>query len=284
MMKRIKATLVLLLKGSAIGIANIIPGVSGGTIAVVLGIYDRLIESIAYFFKNPARRKDYVFFLACIFFSAGVAIVLLSNVMDFLLTHYYHLTMFAFMGLVTGGIPAIWKTHGEMTFKTRRVLAFAAGMAVVLAPSMLAGGGAEGPETINAAAKSVSGGWEYAVLLAAGFLAGGGMIVPGVSGSFILVLMGQYSVIISAIKSFSVGPLIIVGAGAASGIFVFSKMIKHCLDKSPAATYYFILGLVTASLCEIFPGVPETAFSALSAGAIFLAGAGASFLLSKSGK
>lgn len=277
---RIKETVMLLLKGGAIGVANIIPGVSGGTLAVVLGVYDRLIESIARFFEAPEKRKEYILFLAKIFCGAGAAILLLANVMDFLLTHHFHITMFAFMGLILGGIPSIWTTHADMKVRTVRILAFVVGMIVVLGLSLL-GSGVEGAMMTDAAGIAVSGWQGYFMLLLSGFLAGGAMIVPGVSGSFILVLMGQYAVIIAAIKGLSAAPLALVGIGAAAGILVFSKLIGICLDKAPAITYYFILGLIAASFYKIFPGVPETAPVALFGAAAFLGGAGISYLMSK---
>jgi len=276
----VKETIILLFKGGAIGVANIIPGVSGGTLAVVLGVYDRLIESIARFFESPEKRKDYILFLAKILFGAGTAVLLLARVMDFLLTHHFHLTMFAFMGLILGGMPSIWTSHGDMKVRTVRILAFVVGMIVVLGLSLL-GTGAEETVAADPSGMSVSGWQGYSMLLIAGFLAGGAMIVPGVSGSFILVLMGQYAVIIAAIKGLSAAPLAFVAAGAAAGILVFSKIIEVCLDKAPAVTYYFILGLITASFYKIFPGMPETTPAALFGAAAFLGGAGVSYLMSK---
>ena len=277
---RIKETVILFVKGLVIGIANIIPGVSGGTLAVVLGLYDRLIESIACFFEAPGKRKEYIIFLANIFSGAGTAILLLANVMDFLLTRHFQVTMFAFMGLILGGIPSIWKSHGDMSIKTTRVFAFVLGMIAVIGPSLL-GSGAENGAMPDPAGLSVSGWQGYFMILLAGFLAGGGMIVPGISGSFILVLMGQYAVIISAIKELRAAPIIFTAAGAAAGIFVFSKIIKTCLEKMPAETYYFILGMIAASLWHIFPGTPATTADLLSAAAVFLGGAGVSYQMSR---
>jgi len=123
----------------------------------------------------------------------------------------------------------------------------------------------------------------YAFLLFSGFMAGGGMIVPGVSGSFILVLMGQYAIIISAIKGFVIAPLVFVAVGAGAGIFVFSNIIQLCLRKAPAGTYYFILGLLAASLWAMFPGMPTNTLMVLAGGVIFFVGAGISYLLIKMG-
>jgi putative membrane protein len=277
---KIRAAVILFVKGMVVGVANIIPGVSGGTLAVVLGIYDRLIEAISNIFNKTEKRKAYFIFLATIFFGAFSSILLLANVMDYLLTNYYELTLFAFMGLIFGGIPVIWREHSDMEIRASRLVAFSMGILLVIIPAFLVSGGGETPIAGHGEVP-VLGIHGYAILILAGFFAGGGMIVPGISGSFILVLMGQYAIIISAVKGFAVAPLIAVASSAAVGILVFSKIIETCLKKVPAGTYYFILGLVIASLWQIFPGVPVNASALLAGGAVFLAGAGVSCLMSK---
>lgn len=272
MKKVVKETLILFIKGFAIGIANIIPGVSGGTIAVILGLYDKLIESIAKFFENPSKRGEYILFLLRIFLGAMAAIILLANVMSYCLTNYFHQTMFLFIGLIIGGLPAVLAVHKDMSVQTSRILTFVLGMFVVLGLSITF-------KTRGEAGASFS----YLMILLAGFLAGGAMIIPGVSGSFILVILGQYAFIIGAIKNLSIMPLVFFAIGAGTGILVFSKIIEKCLEKSPALTYYFILGLITASLYKIFPGIPVGNMSLLFCGTTFLIGAGISYLLTKLG-
>ena len=270
-------TLVLVIKGGIIGVANIIPGVSGGTLAVILGIYDRLIECIARFFERGSDKKGYLAFIAKVFAGAAVSILLLANLMDYLLTSHYHLTMFAFMGLILGGIPAVIRQHGDMRIATSRLLSFAVGAVVVLGIALVNPDKASGP----GAAALPSGAEEYLLLFVGGFLAGGAMIVPGVSGSFMLVVLGQYGVIISAIKQMAVTPLGFVALGAASGILAFSRIIEFCLKKAPANTYYFILGLIAASFYEIFPGLPKESMALAGCLAAFAAGGVLSLGLSR---
>ncbi len=250
-----KETGILFLKGCAIGVANIIPGVSGGTIAVVMGIYDRLIEAIACFFDSPEKRKGYILFLFKVIAGAVMAILLLANLMDYLLKEHFHVTMFAFFGLIIGGIPPLLRAHKDMRPGMMRIAVFLLGVLVVLGPAFLSSA-VQGEGAAEVSSGSVTGMWGYLVILGSGFLAGGAMIVPGISGSFVLVLLGQYAVVIAAIKAMDVPPLLMVAAGAGIGILVFSKAIKICLEKAPSETYYFILGLLAASLWEIFPGVP----------------------------
>ncbi|MBD3296524.1 MAG: DUF368 domain-containing protein [Candidatus Omnitrophica bacterium] len=279
-MNRIAGTLVLMIKGGAIGVANIIPGVSGGTMAVILGIYDRLIESIARFFDRGSDKRAYSVFLLKIFAGGGIAIVLLANLMDYLLEEHHMFTMFTFMGLILGGIPAVIRQHGDMRINGGRILFFAGGAAVVLGISVLAGGD---PASVSEHSRTVlpQGLDSYFMLVMGGFLAGGAMIVPGVSGSFILVLIGQYAVVITSIKEMAFAPLAAVAGGAAAGILVFSKTVEFCLEREAAGTYYFILGLITASFIKIFPGVPDDLSGVLAAAAVFAVGMLASLTLSR---
>lgn len=279
MKRSIKETVVLFLKGGVIGVANIIPGVSGGTLAVILGIYDRLIEAVAKFFQNPAKRKEYIFFLAKIFLGAAIAILLLAGAMDFLLTNHYEQTMFLFMGLILGGIPAVVRSHRDMKIRTTRILAFVLGMIIVL--GLAIGGKEYGAANMLAADATFSDTRACFMVMIAGFFAGGAMIVPGISGSFILVLMGQYAFIIAAIKELAVKPIGFMAVGAAVGILVFSKIIEACLEKIPALTYYFILGLIFASFYKIFPGLPQGNVPLLSCAGTFVAGTIATYFLSR---
>ena len=282
-MKFFKETAVLFIKGGVIGLANIIPGLSGGTLAVVLGVYDRLIEAIAHFFQNAERRWEYISFLVRIFAGAAISIFFLSNLMDFLLGYHFNQTMFLFMGLILGGIPPIIRAHEDMKIRTSRILAFVLGMIVVIGLSMLARDCIQ--PNISAISFTVLDNKALLMILIAGFFAGGAMIVPGISGSFILVLAGQYAVIIWAVKTLAFKPLICMAIGAVSGILVFSKIIEICLEKIPSLTYYFILGLIIASFYKIFPGVPMNKFAMLYAIGAFVCGTALSYGLSKiSGK
>ncbi|MBD3380543.1 MAG: DUF368 domain-containing protein [Candidatus Omnitrophica bacterium] len=274
----IVSTAVLMLKGGVIGVANIIPGVSGGTLAVVLGVYDRLIEAITGFFERPEDRLRYLVFLGKIFLGAAVSILLLAGLMDHLLNYHYHKTMFLFMGLILGGVPSVLRSHGDMSLKPARAMAFLLGGAIVIALSV-AGGGEMGQADVTVVVSA--GPANRFMMLLSGFFAGGAMIVPGVSGSFVLVLLGRYSEVINAIKSLDTVTLLLVAAGAGLGVLAFSEVIKRCLEKIPAVTYYFILGLIFASFYRIFPGVPSGAAGAALCVLSFLAGAGAGYSMAR---
>jgi putative membrane protein len=120
------------------------------------------------------------------------------------------------------------------------------------------------------------------LLVIAGFFAGGSMIVPGISGSFIMLLMGQYYIVTSCVADRDLVPLGVVGIGIVLGIFIFAKIINILLKKYPKETFYFILGLVIASLYSIYPGMPGEIGGLLIATAITIISFMISFIIGKS--
>ncbi len=268
--------LKLMIKGGFIGIANIIPGVSGGTMAVVLGIYEDLIEAIGNFITRKEKRKEYLLFLLKVFVGAGISIVIFSWLMDYLLTYYESFTYLFFIGLIAGSIPAIYKTHPNMELNIASAITFLAGFGLVIFLSV------SFPEQHVDGTKVVVSStnfWKSGILFFAGILSGGSMIVPGISGSFILVLLGQYHTVIRAVKNFNIVRLLFLGAGIAIGIWVFAKLMDILLKKYPKETFYFILGLVCASLYPIFPTLPELLYQKMIAFSIALIAAAVSYKL-----
>jgi putative membrane protein len=276
----LKDTFKLMAKGGVIGIANIIPGVSGGTMAVVMGIYEPLIEAIGNFFSNREKRKTYLLFLLKVLVGAGVSVLILSWVMDYLLTYYEAYTYLFFIGLIAGSIPSIYRTHPEMKLSVASVIAFAAGMALILGMFY------SFPENLQVKESGpVSLNFQKAFMLfVSGVLSGGSMIMPGVSGSFILVLLGQYHLVIKAVKHLDVIPLFFLGMGIALGIWVFAKLIDFFLKNFPKETMYFILGLLFSSLIPIFPGIPSGIVALLLSVAITIGGVWISLRLGREKK
>ncbi len=261
-MDHLMQTIRLILKGGIIGIANVIPGVSGGTMAVVLGIYEKLIEAVGNFLTNKARRKEYFLFLLKVFIGAGITILLFSWVMDYLLTNYRVYTYLFFIGLILGSIPSIYKSHYDMKLNFVSIFTFSIAVALILGLFFFA------PEKTASIDQGAEHQWNVPkalILIISGILSGGSMIMPGISGSFVLVLLGQYHYIIRSLKNLSVLPLFFLGIGIGIGIWTFAKMIDYLLKRYPKETFYFILGLVVASLIPIFPGLPAGVWEKLVA-------------------
>lgn len=267
-----------ILKGIVIGIANIIPGVSGGTMAVSMGIYDKLIHCVTHLFKEF---KKSVLFLLPIFVGAGIALVGLSFVIEFLFAEYPFQTNFAFIGLIIGGLPAIWKKVKGQKVKVGHILGCLAFFALV------AGMAAMGEKEGAAADLSLSL-VSVLKLFGVGVIASATMVIPGVSGSMMLLLMGYYNPILESITSFvksvltldwngiwaGVGVLAPFGVGMVIGIFLIAKLIEIVFEKFPLYAYWAIIGLIASSPVAIMLMSPAGTISAVTVvtGLIALAG------------
>lgn len=240
-----------ILKGFVIGLANVIPGVSGGTMMVAMGIYDKLIHSITHLFSEF---KKSVMFLLPIFIGIGVAIVVVPFGIEFLFASYPFQTNLLFIGLIVGGLPAVWKKIKGNSVKVGHIIACLVFFALVAGLALL--GGTEG----TAADLSLSFA-SVIKLFFVGIVASGTMVVPGVSGSMMLLLMGYYHPILEAITDFikavlafdmsgilqGIGVLAPFGVGVVVGIFAIAKLIEIIFEKFPLFAYWAIVGLIVSS-------------------------------------
>lgn len=239
------------LKGMVIGIANIIPGVSGGTMMVAMGIYDKLIHCITHLFKEF---KKSVLFLLPIAIGMGIAIIGSSFGIEYLFENFPVQTNLLFIGLIIGGLPAIWKNVKGKSIRLGHILAFLAFFALVVGMALM--GETEG----NAADLSFSL-WNVIKLFGVGVIASATMVIPGVSGSMVLLLIGYYNPILSSINDFiraltafdvngilqGLGILVPFGLGVVIGIFAIAKLIEIIFNKFPLYAYWAIIGLIVAS-------------------------------------
>jgi len=262
----LKHNLRIFLVGGAMGVANIIPGVSGGTIAVVFGIYEYLMEALGNFITSKEKRKEYIFFLALLFSGSLLAIFGLAWLLEQAFLNYPMPTVYFFIGLIIGSIPVVIKSHHDMRIRTGRILSFIIGLTLVVWLALLQGDAAE------AAQRAVFSGFgigDYLYFFLCGAIAASAMIIPGVSGSFILILLGVYWTVLGALSGLTtilfksgLTPEIItriltisaLGAGVVLGILVISRLMDYALKKFPATTMYFILGLIIGSIYQLFPG------------------------------
>lgn len=241
----------ILLKGMVIGIANIIPGVSGGTMAVSMGIYDKLIHCLTHLFKEF---KESIKFLLPVLIGAAIALVGLSFVITPAFEHFPLQTNCLFIGLIVGGLPAVWTKVKGKGIKLSYLIPFL--VFFVLVVGMAAMGETEGA----AADLSFSAG-SVIKLFFVGIIASATMVIPGVSGSMMLLLMGYYNPIVASIKSFvealvafdmagilqGCGVLVPMGIGIVFGIFAIAKIIEIVFEKFPMQAYWAIIGLIVAS-------------------------------------
>ena len=241
----------LILKGMVMGIANIIPGVSGGTMAVSMGIYDRFIHCLTHLFKEFMESMK---FLIPLFIGIGIALVGLSFIIEPAFEHFPLQTSCLFIGLIVGGLPAICKKVKGKGVKVSYIIPFLIFFAIVVGMAVL------GEHEGNAADLSF-GLWSVIKLFLVGIIASATMVIPGVSGSMMLLLLGYYNPIISSIKNFvtalvsfdvqgilqGCGVLVPAGLGIVVGIFAIAKLIEVIFEKFPTQAYWAIIGLIVAS-------------------------------------
>lgn len=259
-------------RGLLMGASDIIPGVSGGTIAVILGIYDRLIAAVNGFFSKEWKR--HLGFLVPLGVGMAIAVLLLSHVIKWLFYHYPEPTNFFFLGLIIGVLPYLFhKADARKQFTARHIILLIIG--VVLMGALLFLNTAEGSVIENKT------GGTYALLFFAGFIASAAMILPGISGSFMLLVIGVYTTVISAISNLQLDIMATVGAGIVVGIVAMSKIINFFLRHYYTGTFAVIIGLVIGSIAVIFPGWPMGVPGITSSVAAFLAGLIAAYILGR---
>ena len=269
------------IKGMFIGIANVIPGVSGGTMAVSLGIYDKLISSISNLLKDW---KKSLAALLPIILGCGIGIVGFSYAIEVLLSKYTFVTCMTFVGLILGGIPVLVKAlrkdlHRKgSSIGVSGVIAFLALFAVAVFLPML-NEDTEVLKTFTPTAGTIIS------LFLVGIIASATMVVPGVSGSLVMMILGYYYGILEAIRSFIEalknldtagllnGFLLLfpLGIGVLLGIFLIAKLITFLFERYGVQTYCAILGLIVASPFAIFynTGLFEQ-LSSLKAGSVLV--------------
>jgi len=240
-----------ILKGVVIGIANIIPGVSGGTMMVAMGIYDKLIHCITHLFSEF---KKNILFLAPIAVGMILAVIGSSFTIEKLFLYFPFQTSLLFVGLVVGGLPAMWKNVKGKKITFGHGIVFLAFFLLVTLMALL--GDAEG-NAVTLSLDIVS----MLKLFLVGTIAAATMVIPGVSGSMVLLLIGYYTPILSAITDFIsaalsfdmaailTGVVILApfGIGIVIGVFAIAKLIEIIFNKFPLYAYWAIIGLIVAS-------------------------------------
>ncbi|KGE70797.1 hypothetical protein DC28_15005 [Spirochaeta lutea] len=255
------------------GAANAVPGVSGGTIAVVTGIYDRLISAVSGFFSNEYGWKQNLWYLVQVGVGLGLGIIAIAHLVDWLFLRAPQQTTFGFMGLIAGSIPFLLHIARPKEFRWYHGVVFLVFLAGMILLSLQ-------PEPLESGAMRELTPESALGIFAAGVIASAAMVIPGISGSFILLILGLYSTFIGAIKDFNLPLLGILVLGAALGIIGVSKLMGFLLRRFHSLTYAAIIGLVLGSLVELWPGITLDLTGGVSV-LSFLGGAGAAYLLGR---
>ena len=243
-------SLILVIKGFFIGIANIIPGVSGGTIALILGVYEKIINVISHFTKDIRKNLS---FIIPIIIGIVLSILILSGVISYSYKVYPIIVTMFFMGLVLGGVPFIYKKIiNKDKVKISSLIIFLLTFSLVISMSFIN----ESSYEVSLNNLQIFG---YIKLILVGIIASGTMVIPGISGSLVLMLLGYYYPILTIIKellSFKnlFSNIIVISLfliGVIIGIILFVKLIEHLFKRHEQKTYYGIFGFVLASFLAI---------------------------------
>ncbi|PTI81045.1 DUF368 domain-containing protein [Staphylococcus xylosus] len=244
-------------KGFAMGTTDLVPGVSGGTIALLLGIYDDFIRSVSGIFSK--RFWESLKFLIPIGLGMVIAIGVLSKLINYLLSTHTVPTMFFFVGLIGGIIPYLLKTSKfKQTFSIQHYILLLLGIVIIVVITLLNNGDKHAGETLTLNSGLII---KYFI---AGMCASSAMLLPGISGSFMLLVFGVYGTVMFAISEFmslnfaAIPVLLTVGLGVICGFLFSSKLIQYLLSYYTFLTYALIIGFVVGSLYAVFPGLPGT--------------------------
>ncbi|HDM3747906.1 TPA: DUF368 domain-containing protein [Staphylococcus aureus] len=244
-----------ILKGFAMGTSDLVPGVSGGTIALLLGIYNQFIASISGIFSR--RFWPSFTFLIPIIIGMLLAMGSLSNLFNYLLSQHHIPTMFFFDGLIIGIVPYLLKISNYKTsFTTKHYMMVIAGIAILIVITLMNNGDKHAGETLTLSTGLII---KYFI---AGMCASSAMLLPGISGSFMLLVFGVYGTVMLAISevvklNFTGLPILLaVGFGVLAGFIISSKIIQYFLTHHKLMTFALIIGFVVGSLFAVFPGLP----------------------------
>lgn len=254
----VKIGLINFIKGFILGIANVIPGVSGGTMAVSMGLYELILSSIGNFFKDI---KGNFIKLLPIILGILVAIVSTSKLVTYALTNYKAQTLCLFIGLIFVGVSLIMKKIKGKGSKINYLIFFIVFFFVISLNFLKTG--------LIEISFTNMGIIDYLLLLVMGFIASSAMVIPGISGSFILMVLGYYDKIIytiSTITDFSkLGSNLLIlvpfGIGVIIGIVFMAKLITNLIKKYETKTYFAIMGFVLSSVVVLLLQLTDFKFT-----------------------
>lgn len=259
-------------RGLLMGASDVIPGVSGGTIAVLLGIYERLIAAI-----NGLTSKNWkkqLGFLIPLGIGVGTAILLLSHVIEWLFANYPGPTKFFFLGLIIGVLPYLFhKADTKNKFKANHIVILLIGAVIV--GSLMSFQTSEGAAIKNITTST------YILLFFSGMVASSAMILPGISGSFMLYVIGVYSTVIGAISNMQLDVIAVTGVGIVIGIVLMSKIINYFLNNYYTGTFALVIGMVIGSVFVVFPGWPADVSVMILSVVTFAVGLAVAYILGK---
>ena len=247
-----KEKIFLFIKGIILGISFVIPGVSGGTLAVLMGIYEELIEAASNFYKSVNDFKKYFMYLLPIGLGVVFSVSVFARIIKFGLDKAPIITILIFLGMIIGGIPSLCKNVMGYKSTIKDISLMLVGILIVLSMLIF-------HKSSNLVTFDNINMYGYVILFFVGMLAAVTMVVPGISGSFTLMLIGYYEPVlnmvneITAFKNLSTNIILmcVFMLGVILGIVFVSKIIDWCLKHYKKETYYAIIGFVLSSIVSV---------------------------------
>lgn len=269
---------ILYIKGILMGIADIIPGVSGGTIALITGIYERLVKSISqidfrfiYYLlgmdfksaKENFMKIDFQLFIP-LFLGISTSFLVMANFIHYMIKYYPSITYSFFFGLITASSLLLYRKISEFSVENiiYTVIGFISGFIIT-------------GITIYSIGHSLP------VIFFSGIVAICAMILPGISGAFILVILNQYEYMISVLKGLQIGVIVVFLTGATIGLTAFSRILRYMLENHRAAMLSFLIGLMIGALRLPYLNIIRYGYSLSYSVLSCIAGLGVVFLLER---
>lgn len=264
---------VKFLKGILVGVGNIAPGVSGGALALIMGIYEDMVDAVGNFLKDI--KKNFLFLLP-IGMGAALGIVVFSGIIDYFLESNPTPTAYLFAGLITGTVPVLFRQANKKGFKVGylvpMLITFACALYLVFAGT--------GFTVTELPTKMAITPENMLMLVVYGFILAGSIVIPGISGSVLLMLLGVYRIILTAIKTLDIIIIAPTAIGLGLGVLLFAKLMGFLLKRYHGITYYAVIGFVIGSIPEFLPAVAINKSGIFSI-VLFIIGMLSSYLISR---
>lgn len=232
------------LKGIVISISQLVPGVSGGTIAMIFGIYDKLLHAVNNIindFKNQYK------LLLEVGLGAVIGMFAFSNIVKVLFDNFPIQVGYLFIGVILGGAPLMYRKATVKGFKKSSLIYILAGFLIVYMMGT--------PNNDASAVIQTLKPLNFLYLFLGGVVIAIALILPGISGSFMLYILGLYNTVITAVTQLNIPVLIPIALGGIVGALATSRILEMILIKFPEQTYILIFGFILGSVFSVFPGI-----------------------------
>ncbi|RKL64736.1 DUF368 domain-containing protein [Salipaludibacillus neizhouensis] len=234
----------IILRGMAVGITETVPGISGSTVAMILGIYERLIYSLS--ILTTKHRKEALPFLCTFGTGMVIGFAISIFIIDYLLSNYRTPTLTFFIGIIVGFLPYLWKEtlhHSKNKLTLKHYIIMLLFLSIVVFGQFFSG-----MNQIDLNSLSIA---DYIFFAVAGFIASTALVLPGLSGALILTILGIYEIATASLMSFDLPIILAIGLGIVLGVLLTSKLIRYLLANYMVETYAAMIGLVSGSIYAI---------------------------------